>query len=604
MTSLRIGRQSGRVLVTGGEDKKVNVWAIGKSTPIMGLTGHTSSVESVAFDAGEEFVLAGSSGGTVKMWDLDAKKVIRTLNGHKANCVTLDFHPYGEFFASGSTDTQLKIWDIRRKGCIQTCKHTKGIKLVRFSPDGRWVVAGGEDGTVKIWDLTAGKLLHDFHHRDSAVLALDFHPHEFLLASGGADGVVSFWDLETFELISNAMPTASSEGPVGSITFAPNGQSLLASYQNSLCVWGWEPSPVCLDSIGSEWIDVKDMTIVSDQLIACSGNEDQVGTWMVALSKLNLGAPDGKAHNLDTSKRHDFKVNSVRNVIKSSDSNIGAQINSMNIPHMPDEDAPEPPPPKEPKPKKSSTPTPSVSTPPSSTPSTTPAPTPSVAPKPKTPKPKVTHQPQSGDSFGIDITPFQQKSTPPSPYDSPDTQESQLIAHISDHHTNITAALGSRLSHFKKAKTSWTENGGGTDSKGILAVVGTIGEMEDASVTVEVLRMLPHREDYLTLDICTALLPLMIELFNFTHEDYLLQALAWTSRLVKAFGHVIKTTREAPLAKGVDITKEERLEKCQSCHSNLITIQHLIAPLSRRSGSVGTNAKDLASLLKIYVPEA
>jgi hypothetical protein len=81
-------------------------------------------------------------------------------------------------------------------------------------------------------------------------------------------------------------------------------------------------------------------------------------------------------------------------------------------------------------------------------------------------------------------------------------------------------------------------------------------------------------------------------------------ALAWTSRLVKAFGHVIKTTREAPLAKGVDITKEERLEKCQTCHNNLVTITHLVAPLSRRSGSVGSNAKDLASLLKIYVPEA
>jgi WD40 repeat protein len=77
---------------------------------------------------------------------------------------------------------------------------------VRFSPDGRWVVAGGEDGTVKIWDLTAGKLLHDFQQRSAAVVALDFHPHEFVMASGGADGVVTFWDLETFDLIANAVP--------------------------------------------------------------------------------------------------------------------------------------------------------------------------------------------------------------------------------------------------------------------------------------------------------------------------------------------------------------------------------------------------------------
>ena len=33
--SLKIGPKSGRVMVTGGEDKKVNLWAIGKSEPIL-----------------------------------------------------------------------------------------------------------------------------------------------------------------------------------------------------------------------------------------------------------------------------------------------------------------------------------------------------------------------------------------------------------------------------------------------------------------------------------------------------------------------------------------------------------------------------------------
>lgn len=468
-------------------------------------------------------------------------------------------------------------------------------------------MSGGEDGAIKIWDLTAGKLLHDFQQRPAAVVALDFHPHEFLLASGGADGVVSFWDLETFELVSSAGPSSTSQGSVGSITFAPNGQSLLASYPNALCVWGWEPSPSCLDSVVSEWTDVMDMAIVGDQLIACTGREDQVGTWVVSLGKLNLGSPGvdskPKTHIADTSRRQDFKVNSVRNVIKSSDGNLEDHFNSMDLPTH-DDDAPEPP--KEVKPKKLSKPTPT----PTSTPSHAHAPTPTPAPEvpttistppsTKTPKAKKSTQNQS-NIFGIDMTPFTIKTS--TEFDS-DTLETQLMNHVSDHHNNITKVLGTRITHLKLAKTSWTENGSGTDSKGILAVVGVIGELEDAAVTVEVLRMLPHREDYLTLDLCTALLPLMIEMFNFNEEEYLLQALAWTSRLVKAFGHVIKTTREAPVAKGVDITKEERLEKCNLCHSNFVTIQHLVSSLSRRSGSVGSNAKDLSSLIKIYVPEA
>ena len=32
---LQVGRKSAGVLVTGGEDKKVNVWAIGKATAVL-----------------------------------------------------------------------------------------------------------------------------------------------------------------------------------------------------------------------------------------------------------------------------------------------------------------------------------------------------------------------------------------------------------------------------------------------------------------------------------------------------------------------------------------------------------------------------------------
>ena len=35
---LQIGRKSGAVMVTGGDDKKVNVWAVGKANAIMVCT--------------------------------------------------------------------------------------------------------------------------------------------------------------------------------------------------------------------------------------------------------------------------------------------------------------------------------------------------------------------------------------------------------------------------------------------------------------------------------------------------------------------------------------------------------------------------------------
>ncbi|PKI60131.1 hypothetical protein CRG98_019475 [Punica granatum] len=148
---LKIGRKSSRVLVTGGEDHKVNLWAIGKPNAILSLSGHSSGIDSVSFDSSEVLVAAGAASGTIKLWDLEEAKIVRTLTGHRSNCISVDFHPFGEFFASGSLDTNLKIWDIRKKGCIHTYKgHTRGVNAIRFTPDGRWVVSGGEDNSVKV----------------------------------------------------------------------------------------------------------------------------------------------------------------------------------------------------------------------------------------------------------------------------------------------------------------------------------------------------------------------------------------------------------------------------------------------------------------------
>ncbi|PKA65250.1 Katanin p80 WD40 repeat-containing subunit B1 like [Apostasia shenzhenica] len=280
---LNIGGRTSRVLVTGGEDHKVNLWAIGKPNAILSLSGHTSAVESVSFDSSEVLVAAGAASGSIKLWDLEEAKIVRTLTGHRSNCISVDFHPFGEFFASGSLDTNLKIWDIRKKGCIHTYKgHTRGVNAIKFTPDGRWVVSGGEDNIVKLWDLTAGKLLHDFKSHEGQIQCIDFHPHEFLLATGSADKTVKFWDLETFELIGSTGPETSG---VRSITFNPDGRTLLCGFHESLKVFSWEPV-ICHDTVEVGWSKLLDMNIHEGKLLGCSYNQSCVGVWVVDMLRV------------------------------------------------------------------------------------------------------------------------------------------------------------------------------------------------------------------------------------------------------------------------------------------------------------------------------
>ncbi|GER51833.1 katanin p80 WD40 repeat-containing subunit B1 homolog [Striga asiatica] len=323
---LKIGRKSSRVLVTGGEDHKVNLWAIGKPNAILSLSGHSSGIDSVSFDSSEVLVAAGAASGTIKLWDLEEAKIIRTLTGHRSNCISLDFHPFGEFFASGSLDTNLKIWDIRRKGCIHTYKgHTRGVNAIRFTPDGRWVVSGGEDNTVKLWDLTAGKLLHDFKCHEGQIQCIDFHPHEFLLATGSADRTVKFWDLETFELIGSSGPESTG---VRSMTFNPDGRTLLCGLHENLKVLSWEPIR-SHDTVDVGWSKLSDMNVHEGKLLGCSYNQSCVGVWVVDISRLEPYAMPSTARlNGD----FDAKSNSGSSTVLTED-NVKSNFGRLSISH-------------------------------------------------------------------------------------------------------------------------------------------------------------------------------------------------------------------------------------------------------------------------------
>ncbi|KAJ4842622.1 hypothetical protein Tsubulata_034106 [Turnera subulata] len=317
---LSIGKKACRMFITGGDDYKVNLWAIGKPTSLMSLCGHTSPVESVAFDTSEVLVLAGASAGAIKLWDLEESKMVRTLTGHRSNCTAVEFHPFGEFFASGSMDANLRIWDIRKKGCIHTYKgHTRGVSTIRFTPDGRWVVSGGYDNVVKVWDLTAGKLLHDFKFHEGQIRSIDFHPLEFLLATGSADRTVKFWDLETFELIGSVRPEATS---VRSISFHPDGRTLFCGLDDSLKVYSWEPV-ICHDAVDMGWSTLGDLCIHEEKILGCSYYQNSVGVWVADVSLIEpYGAgfipQESESMDQNFSVPRDYSSNKVATGIRST----------------------------------------------------------------------------------------------------------------------------------------------------------------------------------------------------------------------------------------------------------------------------------------------
>lgn len=287
----RLGEKSGAVLATGGDDKRVNIWKVGKPHAMMSLTGHTSAVECLVFDKQEEVLVVGCAGGSMQVWNLEYRKMAGTLPGHRTACNSVEFHPYGEFFASGSSDTNLKIWDLRRKSCIQTYKgHMGAVTSIRFSPHGRWVATGGQDNMVKLWDLTAGKLMKDLDLHKGPITSLAFHPKEYLLATGSADRTMKLWSLESFRCAGSTDIATSS---VQAVKFYVEESAVLCASNDALRVFATDGLSAPVDTIEVDWRGLQDMRLClpEEKIMGVSTEGTQLGIWVADLQR---GQPIGR----------------------------------------------------------------------------------------------------------------------------------------------------------------------------------------------------------------------------------------------------------------------------------------------------------------------
>ncbi|AQK90548.1 Transcriptional corepressor LEUNIG [Zea mays] len=225
----------GKLIATGGHDKKVFLWNADTLKQKSMLEEHSLLITDVRFSPSTPRLATSSFDKTVRVWDADNHGYsIRTFTGHSASVMSLDFHPnkddlicscdgdneirfwsikhgnavrifkggstqlrfqprYGGLLATAS-DNVVSILDVERQACVRRFEsHTKGVDSVCWDPTGEYVVSVSED-TVKsleLWDMSENRSMTVAAH-DSLVSALA-SSSSGLVASSGHDKYVKLW---------------------------------------------------------------------------------------------------------------------------------------------------------------------------------------------------------------------------------------------------------------------------------------------------------------------------------------------------------------------------------------------------------------------------
>ncbi|WP_424097289.1 AAA-like domain-containing protein [Moorena producens] len=230
----------GQRLATASDDKTARIWDL-QGNQIAVLTGHQDKVGRVAFSSDGQRLATGSVDGTARIWDNQGNQ-IALLRGHQSSVNSVAFSPDGQRLATGSVDGTARIWDNQGNQIALLRGHQNWVGRVAFSPDGQRLATASWDGTARIWDNQGNEIAVLTGHQDK-VGRVAFSPDGQRLVTGSDDNTARIWDNQGNQI---ALVTGH-KSRVSSVAFSPDGQRLAtASDDKTARIWDLQGNQIAL----------------------------------------------------------------------------------------------------------------------------------------------------------------------------------------------------------------------------------------------------------------------------------------------------------------------------------------------------------------------
>lgn len=168
---------------------------------------------------------------------------------------------------------------------------------------------------------------------------------------------------------------------------------------------------------------------------------------------------------------------------------------------------------------------------------------------------------------------------------------------ILQEHNVMCTILSQRVANLRVLREYWIQGN-------IKGSIDALVKMNDVAVAVDFFNLAEKSlaSNYLTLDICKEILPILRNLLSSRFEGYVTTALKYVKLLLESFSTVILETRALAAEQvGVNLAREDRLQRCNECYAHFKSIAPHIVPITKKHRGIGILAREVKQLLERLV---